>query len=471
MLELALFLVISTLNLQVTAAAQLRTPTHSRGHRGNSSNWAVLVAGSNGYYNYRHQADIAHAYQILTKMGSFPAENVIVLMYNDVVNASENPLPGQLFNEPDGGDVYGDIVVDYSAENVTSETFLNVIKGIKNGSTLNGPVLQSTQNDNVFIYYSDHGATGLVAMPTGAPLYATDLNDALEYMHKHGRFAQLTFYLEACESGSMFEGILANDTDVYATTAATADQPSYAFYYNDTLATYMADEYSIRWMQDSTENWDAYESLLTQYKDVAAIVKESQPQKYGDEEFEAEPIEDFEAFEDRSHVQSVLNALKKSKHVPHTMWPEQNGEDYDTEWVPSSLSVSSRDVKLAVLQHRYLSAKGAEAKAIAAALVSEEFAYRANVDRVFDELIEEATKYNSDEADEPLFGHDHVVESIKYGHILPTDFKCLKQSYAAYEANCEAFSDYSLQYVSILVNLCELFGDFDRIRSAMHTVC
>jgi len=23
---------------------------------------AVLVAGSNGYYNYRHQADVAHAY-------------------------------------------------------------------------------------------------------------------------------------------------------------------------------------------------------------------------------------------------------------------------------------------------------------------------------------------------------------------------------------------------------------------------
>jgi len=469
MIVFALILVAGTLNLQLTASAKRHT--QSRGHyRGNSSNWAVLVAGSNGYYNYRHQADIAHAYQILTKMGGFPAENVIVMMYNDVVNASDNPLPGQLFNEPNGGDVYGDIVVDYSAENVTAETFLNVIKGIKNGSTLNGPVLQSTKNDNVFIYYSDHGATGLVAMPTGAPLYATDLNDALQYMHKHGMFSQLVFYLEACESGSMFEGILANNTNVYATTAATADQPSYAFYYNDTLSTYMADEYSIRWMQDSTENWDAYESLLTQYEDVAAIVKESQPQKYGDEEFEQEPIEDFEAFEDRSRMKRVLSALKKSRSAHHTTLAEENGA-YDTEWVPSSLSVSSRDVKLAVLQHRFLSAKGAKAKVAASALVSEELEYRANVDRVFNELVEEATRYNSDEAEEPLFGHDHVVESIKHGHILPTDFECLKQSYAAFEANCEAFSDYSLQYVSILVNLCELFGDFDRIRSATHTVC
>jgi len=465
MILLALILVISVLNQLQRASALRHTVPNSRGHRGNSSNWAVLVAGSNGYYNYRHQADIAHAYQILTKMGGFPAENVIVLMYNDVVNASENPLPGQLFNEPNGGDVYGDIVVDYSAENVTAETFLNVLKGIKNGSTLNGPVLQSTKNDNVFIYYSDHGATGLVAMPTGAPLYATDLNAALEYMRDHGMFAQLVFYLEACESGSMFEGILANDTNVFATTAATADQPSYAFYYNDTLSTYMADEYSIRWMQDSTQNWDAYESLLTQFEDVAAIVKESQPQKYGDEEFEEEPIEDFEAFEDRSsRMKRVLSALKKSKSA-------SAAKAYDTEWAPSSLSVSSRDVKLAVLQHRYLSAKGAEAKALAASLVSQELDYRANVDRVFDELVEVATGYNSDEADGPLFGHDHAIEAIKHGHILPTNFECLKKAYAAYEANCEAFSDYSLQYVSVLVNLCELFGDYDRIRSATQTVC
>jgi legumain len=29
--------------------------------------WALLVAGSNGYDNYRHQADICHAYQVLPR--------------------------------------------------------------------------------------------------------------------------------------------------------------------------------------------------------------------------------------------------------------------------------------------------------------------------------------------------------------------------------------------------------------------
>lgn len=29
-----------------------------------AEHFAVLVAGSNGYWNYRHQADICHAYQV-----------------------------------------------------------------------------------------------------------------------------------------------------------------------------------------------------------------------------------------------------------------------------------------------------------------------------------------------------------------------------------------------------------------------
>ena len=54
---------------------------------------AVLVAGSAGYYNYRHQADIAHAYHILVNNGMDP-ENIITMMYDDIANNLLNPYPG-----------------------------------------------------------------------------------------------------------------------------------------------------------------------------------------------------------------------------------------------------------------------------------------------------------------------------------------------------------------------------------------
>ncbi|GJW23791.1 uncharacterized mitochondrial protein-like protein [Tanacetum coccineum] len=56
-------------------------------------NWALLVAGSNEYENYRHQADVCHAYQIL-KRGGLKDENIMVFMYDDIANHRYNPKPG-----------------------------------------------------------------------------------------------------------------------------------------------------------------------------------------------------------------------------------------------------------------------------------------------------------------------------------------------------------------------------------------
>ena len=71
------------------------------------SNYAVLVVGSNSYTNYAHQSDVYHAYHILIDNG-MPAENIIVFAYDDIAYDPQNPLKGQVFNHPDGEDVYED---------------------------------------------------------------------------------------------------------------------------------------------------------------------------------------------------------------------------------------------------------------------------------------------------------------------------------------------------------------------------
>ncbi|KAF3942986.1 hypothetical protein CMV_030415 [Castanea mollissima] len=70
--------------------------------------WAVLVAGSSGYGNYRHQADICHAYQLLKKDG-LKEENIVVFMYDDIANNELNPRPGIIINHPQGSDVYAGV--------------------------------------------------------------------------------------------------------------------------------------------------------------------------------------------------------------------------------------------------------------------------------------------------------------------------------------------------------------------------
>ena len=66
---------------------------------------AVLIAGSSGYMNYRHQADVCHAYQILSNNG-IPSEQIIVFMYDDIANNVQNPRKCEIINHPDGDDVY-----------------------------------------------------------------------------------------------------------------------------------------------------------------------------------------------------------------------------------------------------------------------------------------------------------------------------------------------------------------------------
>ncbi len=42
-----------------------------------------------------------------------------------------------------------------------------------------GRVLQNKPEDRIFVYYSDHGAPGVVGMPSGAFLYADQLNSVI----------------------------------------------------------------------------------------------------------------------------------------------------------------------------------------------------------------------------------------------------------------------------------------------------
>jgi len=74
-----------------------------------AEHWAVLVAGSNTYSNYRHQSDIYHAYQILIK-NKFDPSHIITLAYDDIAHNIKNPFKGKVFNKPShkdpGVDVY-----------------------------------------------------------------------------------------------------------------------------------------------------------------------------------------------------------------------------------------------------------------------------------------------------------------------------------------------------------------------------
>ncbi|XP_025016691.1 hemoglobinase-like [Tetranychus urticae] len=92
---------------------------------------AVLVGGGAGVAtDYNDQANICHAYHVLINHGVLP-ENIVLMIYDDVAYAPENPFPGKLFNQPNGTDVYAGCIKDYTGNDVNPETFMKVLKGDK----------------------------------------------------------------------------------------------------------------------------------------------------------------------------------------------------------------------------------------------------------------------------------------------------------------------------------------------------
>lgn len=99
----------------------------------------------------------------------------------------------QYMSLADGPDVYAGVRIDYSGEDVTAETFLAVLAGDARAVAHKGSgrVLASGPDDRVFLFYSDHGAAGVLGMPSGPFLYADDLQRVLRRKARHGGFREM----------------------------------------------------------------------------------------------------------------------------------------------------------------------------------------------------------------------------------------------------------------------------------------
>jgi len=94
-------------------------------------------------------------------------------------------------------------------------------------------------------------------------------------MNTNQMYSEAVVYIEACESGSMFDGILADNINIYATTAADPDESSWGTYCPPDdmvngvhINSCLGDLYSVNWMEDSDAQNPSVETLATQFTTV-----------------------------------------------------------------------------------------------------------------------------------------------------------------------------------------------------------
>lgn len=131
-----------------------------------------------------------------------PDSRIVTMIYDDAVSSMFNPYKGQLYNEPNGDNVYANVPKDYVGRTITPQTFIAVLTGDKNAVKRKGSgrVIESGPNDRVFVYFADHGAPGFVAFPSRLHVVPTQLKaetlmKALKKMHGTGQVRSPTVLL------------------------------------------------------------------------------------------------------------------------------------------------------------------------------------------------------------------------------------------------------------------------------------
>ncbi|XP_010437829.1 PREDICTED: vacuolar-processing enzyme gamma-isozyme [Camelina sativa] len=418
--------------------------------------WAVLVAGSSGYDNYRHQADVCHAYQLLRK-GGLKDENIVVFMYDDIAYHHANPRPGTLINSPHGKDVYQGVPKDYTGDDVNVDNLFAVILGdktaVKGGS---GKVVDSGPNDHIFIFYTDHGGPGILGMPTSPYLYANDLNDVLRKKHALGTYKSLVFYLEACESGSIFEGVLPEGLNIYATTASNAEESSWGTYCPGDepspppeYDTCLGDLYSVAWMEDSGVHNLQTETLQQQYE---LVKRRTAPTEYSY----------------GSHVMQYGDVGLSKDLLDLYMGTNPANENFTfvdaNSLKPPSRVTNQRDADLVHFWEKYRKApEGSARKTEAHKQLLEVMSHRLHVDN----SVMLVGKILFGISDGPI-----VLNKVRSaGKPLVDDWNCLKNMVRAFERHCGSLSQYGMKHMRSFANICNAGIQMEQMEEAASQAC
>ena len=220
--------------------------------------YAVLVQGSNGWSNYRHEADVLSIYQML-KANGYSDDHIILVCADDCANAPENPDKGAVRTDPDGKNLREGAGIDYCNADLTPQDICNILKGIKTDKT--PVVLPADAGQNVLFFWSGHGRSKAINginemawrdLPVGQGMSANLLTETLRSMANNHQFRQMLLCLEPCYSANMGEA-LEDIPGVLAICSAGAYEQSFADSWSNELGVWMCDRFSRNLIGHATE--------------------------------------------------------------------------------------------------------------------------------------------------------------------------------------------------------------------------
>lgn len=223
--------------------------------------WAVIIAASEGWMNYRHQADALAFYQFLKKRG-YDDDHIILIMADDLAEHINNPEPGVIRHIPYGENLYQNVQVDFLLSDVSPENLQDILLGKGIGT------LASETGDNVLFFWSGHGNKGEWVWGEDDAVTAKLVSETFREMASKKKFRKMLCLIETCYSGSVAENCI-GIPGLLMITAANSNETSKADIFNNDLGIWMTNRFTSVLLDQIDKNpeiplRDLYTSLFQQ---------------------------------------------------------------------------------------------------------------------------------------------------------------------------------------------------------------
>jgi len=188
--------------LEEQRLAEFFSPSNST----HTNNWAVLVATSRFWFNYRHIANTLSLYRTVKRLG-IPDSQILLLLADDMPCNARNPFPGEVFNNQNHRlNLYGENVeVDYRGYEVTVQSFIRLLTGRHGDEVPRSKRLLTDERSNVLIYMTGHGGEEFLKFQDYEEITSMDIADAFQQMWQQKRYNEILFVIDTCQANTMYE--------------------------------------------------------------------------------------------------------------------------------------------------------------------------------------------------------------------------------------------------------------------------
>ena len=198
--------------------------------------WALLIAASKGWKNYRFQSDVLAMYQLL-RLHGYDDDHIVLIMEDDLADNAENRNDkGNVRISESGKNLRVPEAIDYKLSALSPDDIGDILQG--HSSSRLPKVIKATENDNVLVFWSSHGNPGTLDFGEQSMGYHKMKNFLAETPHR-----KMMVVVEACYSGGLGE-ICTGLPGTLFLTAANSYETSKASGWSSRIGVYLTNSFT-----------------------------------------------------------------------------------------------------------------------------------------------------------------------------------------------------------------------------------